>query len=98
MTITLAPHSPLVDLLPAVRAFLQRTPSLLIGGRWVPAVSGETFATHNPADGSVLAQIASGDKEDVDRAARAARDAFQRGHGAACRDPNAAICCGDWPT
>jgi phenylacetaldehyde dehydrogenase len=79
MTTTLAPHAPLADLLPAVHAFLKRTPTLLIGGRWVPAASGETFPTHNPADGSVLAHIAAGDKEDVNRAARAARDAFQRG-------------------
>jgi acyl-CoA reductase-like NAD-dependent aldehyde dehydrogenase len=71
MTTTLAPHSPLADLVPAARAFLARTPALFIGGRWVPAASGETFATHNPADGSVLAQIAAGDSDDVDRAATA---------------------------
>ncbi len=74
MTTTLASHSPLADLLPAVRAFLNRTPTLLIGGRWIPAASGETFPTRNPADGSALAHIASGDKKDVHRAARAARD------------------------
>jgi phenylacetaldehyde dehydrogenase len=37
------------------------------------------FASYNPADGSVLAQIAAGDREDVDRATRAAREAFERG-------------------
>lgn len=84
MTTTLAPHSALADLLPAVPTFLQRAPTLFSGGRWVPAASGETFPTHNPADSSVLAHIAAGDKEDVDRAARAARQAFERGPWSRC--------------
>jgi Aldehyde dehydrogenase family len=60
-------------LLPEVTGFLGRTPAMLVGGRWVPAASGETFATHNPADGSVLAELPAGDREDVDRAVAAAR-------------------------
>jgi phenylacetaldehyde dehydrogenase len=71
-----------MDLLASVAAFLSREPTMLIGGEWVPARDGATFATTNPADGSELAQVPSGDREDVDRAVRAARRAFE---GAAWR-------------
>ena len=50
-----------------------------IGGEWVPAVSGKTFATINPATEQEIAQVAEGDKEDVDAAAKAARKAFESG-------------------
>jgi len=50
-----------------------------IGGNWVPAVSGKTFETINPATEEVIAQVAEGDAEDVDAAVAAARDAFENG-------------------
>ena len=50
-----------------------------IGGRSVPSVSGRTFDCVNPATGKVLAQVAACDTEDVDRAVRAARAAFESG-------------------
>ena len=62
---------------PARPTFLNGTRQLLIGGRWVPAASGETFDTFNPADGSLLAQLARGGAVDVDRAVAAARAAFE---------------------
>ena len=46
----------------------------LIDGKWVDALSGETFETYNPATGEVIAQVASANAEDVDRAVRAARN------------------------
>ncbi len=49
---------------------------LLIGGQWVNAASGKTFDSINPATGQVLAQVAEGDKEDINRAVAAARKAF----------------------
>src|SRR5438552_53574 len=52
---------------------------MLIDGKWVEAASGKTFETINPASGQVLARVAEGDKEDVDRAVRAARRAFDDG-------------------
>ena len=52
---------------------------MLIDGKWVEAASGKTFETPDPATGKVLARVAEGDKEDVDRAARAARRAFDEG-------------------
>jgi aldehyde dehydrogenase (NAD+) len=49
---------------------------LLIDGKWVDAVSGKTFNSTNPATGEVLAKVAEGDAEDVNRAVDAARRAF----------------------
>jgi aldehyde dehydrogenase (NAD+) len=50
-----------------------------IGGRWVAAKSGKTFPTINPATEEVIAEVADGTGDDVDRAVRAARDAFEDG-------------------
>src|SRR3546814_13510322 len=50
---------------------------LLIGGQWVEAASGETFTSINPATGQVIATIARGGTEDIDRAVAAARAAFE---------------------
>jgi phenylacetaldehyde dehydrogenase len=47
-----------------------------IDGRGVEAASGATFPTYDPATGEVIAQVAAGDGEDVDRAVAAARRAF----------------------
>jgi acyl-CoA reductase-like NAD-dependent aldehyde dehydrogenase len=50
---------------------------MLIGGQWVEAASGKTFETLNPATGEVLARVAEGDAEDINRAVAAARKAFE---------------------
>jgi gamma-glutamyl-gamma-aminobutyraldehyde dehydrogenase len=52
---------------------------LWINGRWCPAVSGARFASVNPANGEVLAEVARGDAADIDRAVAAARAAFEDG-------------------
>lgn len=52
---------------------------LLIDGQFVPALSGATFAIISPRDDAVLAQVAKAGVEDIDRAARAARKAFDDG-------------------
>ena len=49
---------------------------MLIGGRWVDAVSGRTFPTVNPATGETICEVAEGDKADVDLAVKAARKAL----------------------
>ena len=59
--------------------FLKRPKHLLIGGKWVPAKSGKTFATINPANEEMLAEVAEGDKADVNDAVKAARKAFDQG-------------------
>ena len=53
----------------------------MIDGKWVEALSGKTFETVNPATGEVLARVAEADADDVDRAVKAARAAFERGWG-----------------
>src|SRR5258708_34449772 len=50
---------------------------MLIDGKWVDAASGKTFETHNPATGELLATVAEGDAEDINRAVAAARRAFE---------------------
>lgn len=50
---------------------------LFIDGKWVDAESGKTFETPNPATGATLAEVAEGDKADVDKAVAAARRALE---------------------
>jgi acyl-CoA reductase-like NAD-dependent aldehyde dehydrogenase len=52
---------------------------LLIGDEWVDGSSGSTFATIDPATGEEIAQVPQAGAEDVDRAVRAAREAFENG-------------------
>jgi aldehyde dehydrogenase (NAD+) len=61
-----------------VRPQIRQT-SCFIGGQWIPAASGKTFETMNPATEEVIAQVAEGDSEDVDKAVHAAREALERG-------------------
>ncbi|HUD93458.1 aldehyde dehydrogenase family protein [Sphingobium sp.] len=68
MTITTIPPRP---------ALLDRLEQdMLIGGHRVPALSGQRFETRNPATGELLALVAQGGAEDVDRAVKAARAAL----------------------
>jgi len=62
-----------------VQEFIATPRKMFIGGKWVNAASGKTFPTYNPATGEVMAQIAEGDREDVNRAVKAARNAFESG-------------------
>ncbi len=56
-----------------------RQTQCFIGGKWLPAASGKTFDTINPATEEVIAEVAEGDADDVDAAVDAAREAFDRG-------------------
>jgi phenylacetaldehyde dehydrogenase len=58
------------------RDFVTREHRMLIGNDWVPAASGQTFETLDPATGDVLAAVPRGSSEDIDRAVRTARAAF----------------------
>jgi len=49
---------------------------MLIDGKWVEAASGKRFESRNPATGELLATVAEGDSEDINRAVLAARTAF----------------------
>lgn len=47
-----------------------------IDGEWVPAVSGKTFESHNPATGELIGRIPLSNEHDVARAVAAADKAF----------------------
>ncbi|GAU19656.1 hypothetical protein TSUD_185720 [Trifolium subterraneum] len=51
----------------------------LINGQFVDAASGKTFPTYDPRTGEVIARVAEGDAEDINRAVSAAREAFDNG-------------------
>ncbi|CAK1600817.1 unnamed protein product [Parnassius mnemosyne] len=51
---------------------------LFINNEWVDAVSKKTFPTINPQDETVIAQVAEGDKADIDLAVASAKKAFHR--------------------
>ncbi|SKC90485.1 aldehyde dehydrogenase (acceptor) [Burkholderia sp. YR290] len=51
---------------------------LFIDGRFVPSLSGETLATLNPHDNSVIAEVSMANHADVDRAVAAAKAAFPK--------------------
>ncbi|KAI8499381.1 retinal dehydrogenase 2-like isoform X2 [Branchiostoma floridae x Branchiostoma belcheri] len=62
----------------------QRNPEIkyteiFINNEWHKSESGKTFPTINPATGEKICDIQEGDKADVDKAVRAAREAFQLG-------------------
>src|SRR3984957_18211759 len=69
--------APLLD--QNVSSFVSKTQKILINGKWLEAASGKTFPTYNPATGDVLSLVAEGDREDIDRAVKAARAAFDSG-------------------
>ncbi|KAL6177448.1 hypothetical protein ACLB2K_048974 [Fragaria x ananassa] len=52
---------------------------LLINGQFVDSASGKTFPTYDPRTGEVIAHVAEGDAEDINRAVAAARKAFDEG-------------------
>jgi acyl-CoA reductase-like NAD-dependent aldehyde dehydrogenase len=52
---------------------------MFIGGAWTGAASGATFETINPYTGKPWALIPRAGADDVDRAVRAAHDAFTKG-------------------
>ena len=76
MTIA-APPEQLSD---AARSFLQNAHhDLVIGGERPGAADGRTFETLDPATGEAIAVVAHAGAEDIDRAVRAARAAFEDG-------------------
>ncbi|KAJ0977851.1 hypothetical protein J5N97_013325 [Dioscorea zingiberensis] len=52
---------------------------LFINGQFVDSISGKLFETRDPRTGDVITKVAEGDKEDVDLAVKAARQAFDHG-------------------
>lgn len=52
---------------------------MLVGGEWVEPLSGKTFESANPFTGRAWATVPEAGDEDVDRAVKAARRAFDEG-------------------
>ncbi|XP_055206983.2 aldehyde dehydrogenase X, mitochondrial-like [Gorilla gorilla gorilla] len=52
---------------------------LFINNEWQDALSKKTFPTVNPTTGEVIGHVAEGDRADVDRAMKAAREDFRLG-------------------
>ena len=75
MTVTSPPEA----LSEPARRFLAGPHELLIGSERVPAADGRTFETIDPATGEPIAEVSHAGAEDVDRAARVARAAFDDG-------------------
>jgi acyl-CoA reductase-like NAD-dependent aldehyde dehydrogenase len=63
----------------AARSFAAGPHRLVIGGDRVEAADGRTFETLDPATGRTIAEVPHAGEEDVDRAVRAAREAFDGG-------------------
>ena len=49
---------------------------LFIGNEWVEPESGKYFTSYCPATGDPLAELASANDKDVDKAVKAAKKAF----------------------
>ena len=64
---------------PITAAFVTGKHSMLIDGEFRSAASGKTFSVYNPADGEVICEVPEAESADVDRAVRAARNAFDNG-------------------
>ncbi len=52
---------------------------LLINNEWVESVSGKRFETINPSTGEVICDVAEADAADVEKAVKAAKNAFAGG-------------------
>lgn len=52
---------------------------LLIDNRWIASESGKTFGTFNPSTGEEICQVVEAGVADVEKAVKAARQAFERG-------------------
>ncbi len=77
MTLTIEKSEKNAQISEATGRFLSRPLKMLIGNEWGEATSGKTFDVENPATGEVIARVAEGGKEDIDRAVKAARRAFE---------------------
>ena len=60
-----------------VANWLARPKQNLIGSKWVSAESRKRFDVFNPADASIIARVPDSAKEDIDRAVKVARRAFE---------------------
>lgn len=68
-----------MQLMETPKAGERREHEMLVGGEWTGVRSGKTFESINPYTGWEWATVSEADEEVVDRAVRAAREAFDEG-------------------
>ena len=68
-----------VQIQPRVSDFISKPRKMMINGQWVDSISGKTFPTYDPATGKVLAQVAEGAAEDIDRCSKRRTPCFRPG-------------------
>jgi phenylacetaldehyde dehydrogenase len=68
-----------IDLDPRTVDFVSRPRQMYVDGEWVDALSAKTFDTVDPATEAVITTVPHSGPEDVERAVRAARRAFETG-------------------
>lgn len=56
-----------------------RTIDHFIGGQFEPSSNGEYFDDTNPATGELICRVASGNAQDIDKAVKAAKQAYETG-------------------
>jgi betaine-aldehyde dehydrogenase len=56
-----------------------RTYQMYVNGQWVDSQSGKTFSVFDPSTEEVIAYVPDAGQQDVDRAVKAAREAFDNG-------------------
>ncbi len=66
-----------IEILPEVTKFLESSPAMLVGGARVEARSGRTFDVIDPSTGATVTEVPRADRDDVDAAVGAAREAFE---------------------
>ena len=80
------------------QSFLCQKHKLLIGGKRVDEVNGETFEVQNPANNSVIAYAPKGGKEDINRQSKLHAMLLKMDPGANLLLPNEGSCYGNWLT
>src|SRR5690348_16151827 len=74
---TIAAEATMLD--PRVVEFVSAPKQMFVDGQWVDALSGRRFETVDPATEAVITTVPHGGPEDVEKAVRAARRAFDEG-------------------
>ena len=69
----------LIELKPKVKEFLEGEKGLYINGKYEASESGKTFEVKNPSTEEVIATVSEASEKDVDKAVKAAKDAFDNG-------------------
>ncbi|CAF2364132.1 unnamed protein product [Rotaria sp. Silwood2] len=79
-----AQQKPVVERRPDVKYH-----KLFINNEFLDSTTGSTFEVINPATGDIIAEVADGSEKDVDKAIKAAKDAFRLGSEWRRMDPAA---------